>query len=130
MTATIDALVTGPLTPTTISRLAVLELKEPQRPGVRGFFTSQLHEEGLTSNWFRALSPTEGDLERLNGYHSRFGTATSPSCVRSDWTTTKSWKESRSRPTSAPATASAPALSVPSIPEYPGIPAGQKRPTA
>ena len=68
MTATIDALVTGPLTPTTISRLAVPELKEPQRPGVRGFFTSQLREEGLTSNWFRALSLNEGDLERLNGY--------------------------------------------------------------
>ncbi len=68
MTAISDAPVTGPLTPTAISRLAVPELEELQRPGVRGFFTSQLREEGLTSNWFRALSLNEGDLERLNGY--------------------------------------------------------------
>ena len=68
MTAITDAPVTGPLTPTAISRLAVPELEELQRPGVRGFFTSQLREEGLTSNWFRALSLNEGDLERLNGY--------------------------------------------------------------
>ena len=68
MTAITDAPVTGPLTPTAISRLAVPELEELQRPGVRGFFTSQLREEGLTSNWFRALSLNEGDLERLNAY--------------------------------------------------------------
>lgn len=68
MTATTEAPVTGPLTPTAISRLAVPELDELQTPGVRGFFTRQLRDEGLTSNWFRALSLNEGDLERLNAY--------------------------------------------------------------
>jgi uncharacterized peroxidase-related enzyme len=35
---------------------------------VKGFFSRQQREEGLTSNWFRALSLNEGDLERLNAY--------------------------------------------------------------
>lgn len=68
MTATTDAPVTGLLTPTAISRLAVPEIDELQNPAVRGFFTRQLRDEGVTSNWFRALSLNEGDLERLNGY--------------------------------------------------------------
>ena len=51
-----------------ISRLSVPELDDLQKPGVRGFFDRQLREEGLTSNWFRALSLNEADLERLNGY--------------------------------------------------------------
>lgn len=70
MTATADAPVThsAPLTPQRISRLQVPELDELATPGVRGFFTRQQREEGLTSNWFRALSLNEGDLERLNAY--------------------------------------------------------------
>ncbi|WP_299559271.1 peroxidase-related enzyme [uncultured Mycolicibacterium sp.] len=51
-----------------ISRLRVPELDELRTPGVKGFFTRQLREEGLTSNWFRALALNEADLERLNGY--------------------------------------------------------------
>lgn len=35
---------------------------------MKGFFTRQQREEGLTSNWFRALSLNEDDLGRLNGY--------------------------------------------------------------
>ncbi|ABM13820.1 peroxidase-related enzyme [Mycolicibacterium vanbaalenii] len=65
MTATADAPVQAPAT---ISRLAVPELDELRSPGVRGFFNRQLRDEGLTSNWFRALSLNEGDLERLNAY--------------------------------------------------------------
>ncbi len=65
MTATADA---PALTPTAISRLKVPALDELERPAVKGFFAKQQREEGLTSNWFRALSLNEGDLERLNGY--------------------------------------------------------------
>lgn len=70
MTATFDATTqqTTPLTPQRISRLEVPELDELTKPGVRGFFAHQQREEGLTSNWFRALSLNEGDLERLNAY--------------------------------------------------------------
>jgi uncharacterized peroxidase-related enzyme len=64
MTATTEA----PAYPQVISRLAVPELEELQKPGVRGFFNRQLRDEGLTSNWFRALALNEGDLERLNAY--------------------------------------------------------------
>lgn len=64
MTATVDT----SLTPSTISRLRVPELDDLTSPGVRGFFAKQQRDEGLTSNWFRALSLNEGDLERLNGY--------------------------------------------------------------
>jgi len=35
---------------------------------VRAFFDRQLRQEGLTSNWFRALSLNEDDLARLNAY--------------------------------------------------------------
>ncbi|MDA2890719.1 peroxidase-related enzyme [Mycolicibacterium sp. BiH015] len=66
MTATVPD--TSTLTPAAISRLAVPELDDLRSPGVRGFFTRQLREEGLTSNWFRALSLNEDDLERLNAY--------------------------------------------------------------
>jgi hypothetical protein len=31
-------------------------LDELETPGVRGFFARQHREEGLTSNWFRALA--------------------------------------------------------------------------
>lgn len=68
MTATADTQADASLTPTTISRLRVPELDELRTPGVRGFFSRQLREEGLTSNWFRALSLNEEDLERLNAY--------------------------------------------------------------
>lgn len=70
MTATADAHVHQPteLTPNRISRLQVPELDELSRPAVKGFFSRQQREEGLTSNWFRALSLNEGDLERLNAY--------------------------------------------------------------
>jgi uncharacterized peroxidase-related enzyme len=64
MTATTEA----PAYPQVISRLAVPELEDLQKPGVRGFFNRQLRDEGLTSNWFRALALNEGDLERLNAY--------------------------------------------------------------
>ncbi|BBY77268.1 peroxidase [Mycolicibacterium parafortuitum] len=68
MTATADIRPAPPLTPVRISRLAVPDLDELSSPGVRGFFNRQLREEGLTSNWFRALSLNESDLERLNAY--------------------------------------------------------------
>lgn len=67
MTATADA-PTATLTPDRISRLEVPELDDLTNAGVRGFFARQQREEGLTSNWFRALSLNEGDLERLNAY--------------------------------------------------------------
>jgi uncharacterized peroxidase-related enzyme len=66
MTTTADAPTS--LTPSTISRLRVPEIDELSRPAVQGFFAKQQRDEGLTSNWFRALSLNEGDLERLNGY--------------------------------------------------------------
>lgn len=66
MTATAESPTT--LTPATISRLRVPGVDELSRPAVRGFFAKQQRDEGLTSNWFRALSLNEGDLERLNGY--------------------------------------------------------------
>jgi uncharacterized peroxidase-related enzyme len=59
---------TSPLTPDRISRLAVPRLDQLTDPAVKGFFSRQQREEGLTSNWFRALSLNEGDLERLNAY--------------------------------------------------------------
>jgi uncharacterized peroxidase-related enzyme len=70
MTTTADAptAVESSLTPGRISRLDVPEVDELQNDEVRGFFTRQQREEGLTSNWFRALSLNEGDLGRLNGY--------------------------------------------------------------
>jgi len=70
MTTTADAPSPSatPLTPNRISRLEVPELDELSNPGVKGFFSRQQREEGLTSNWFRALSLNEGDLERLNAY--------------------------------------------------------------
>ena len=55
-------------TPTRISRLDVPDVDELRNREVRGFFTHQQREEGLTSNWFRALSLNEDDLARLNGY--------------------------------------------------------------
>lgn len=54
--------------PVRISRLRVPDLDELHTAGVRGFFSRQQREEGLTSNWFRALSLNEADLERLNNY--------------------------------------------------------------
>ncbi|MGH3642069.1 MAG: peroxidase-related enzyme [Mycobacterium sp.] len=70
MTTTADAPTqpASPLTPDRISRLRVPELDELSTPAVKGFFSHQQREEGLTSNWFRALSLNEGDLERLNAY--------------------------------------------------------------
>lgn len=70
MTTTADAPAqqAAALTPDRISRLRVPELDELSRPAVSGFFARQQREEGLTSNWFRALSLNEGDLERLNAY--------------------------------------------------------------
>ena len=59
---------TTSLTPATISRLEVPEVEELTIPALKGFFTRQQREEGLTSNWFRALSLNEDDLGRLNGY--------------------------------------------------------------
>ncbi len=59
---------TSKLTPTKISRLRVPELDELHTPGVRNFFARQERQEGLASNWFRALSLNEEDLERLNAY--------------------------------------------------------------
>lgn len=67
MTATADAPAASP-SPVRVSRLRVPDLDELTTPGVRGFFSRQQREEGLTSNWFRALSLNEADLERLNGY--------------------------------------------------------------
>ena len=69
MTTTADAPAQhASLTPTRISRLAVPAVDDLSTPAVKGFFTRQQREEGLTSNWFRALSLNEGDLERLNAY--------------------------------------------------------------
>lgn len=51
-----------------ISRLRVPELEELHVGAVRDFFAGQQRNEGLTSNWFRALSLNEADLARLNGY--------------------------------------------------------------
>lgn len=70
MTTTADALTSRAtsLDPDRISRLDVPPLDELSRPAVRGFFERQQREEGLTSNWFRARSLNEGDLERLNAY--------------------------------------------------------------
>jgi uncharacterized peroxidase-related enzyme len=70
MTTTADAPAqpASPLTPDRISRLRVPELDELSTPAVKGFFSHQQREEGLTSNWFRALSLNEGDLGRLNAY--------------------------------------------------------------
>src|ERR1044072_8231421 len=59
MTATADPPTT--LTPATISRLRVPDIDELSRPAVKGFFAKQQRDEGLTSNWFRALSLNEGD---------------------------------------------------------------------
>jgi uncharacterized peroxidase-related enzyme len=56
------------LAPTRISRLEVPEVDALSNQAVKGFFTRQQREEGLTSNWFRALSLNEDDLGRLNGY--------------------------------------------------------------
>jgi uncharacterized peroxidase-related enzyme len=67
-TADAPAAHAAPPTPDHISRLRVPPLDELSTPGVRGFFARQQREEGLTSNWFRALSLNEGDLERLNAY--------------------------------------------------------------
>jgi uncharacterized peroxidase-related enzyme len=58
----------GSVLPTRISRLRVPELGELQVGAVRDFFARQQRDEGLTSNWFRALSLNEDDLARLNGY--------------------------------------------------------------
>ncbi len=55
-------------TATRISRLRVPDLDELQNGPVRDFFAGQQRDEGLTSNWFRALSLNEDDLARLNGY--------------------------------------------------------------
>ena len=66
MTTTADP-ATG-LTSTRISRLDVPEVEALSNPAVKGFFTRQQRDEGLTSNWFRALSLNEDDLGRLNGY--------------------------------------------------------------
>jgi uncharacterized peroxidase-related enzyme len=66
MTTTADS-ATG-LAPARISRLAVPEVDALSNHAVKGFFTHQQREEGLTSNWFRALSLNEDDLGRLNGY--------------------------------------------------------------
>ncbi|SBS70623.1 Uncharacterized peroxidase-related protein [uncultured Mycobacterium sp.] len=56
------------LAPIRISRLDVPEVDALSNQSVKGFFTHQQREEGLTSNWFRALSLNEDDLGRLNGY--------------------------------------------------------------
>jgi uncharacterized peroxidase-related enzyme len=66
MTTTTDPVLS--LTPIRISRLDVPEVAELSNPSVKGFFTHQQREEGLTSNWFRALSLNEDDLGRLNAY--------------------------------------------------------------
>ena len=59
---------TESVSPPRISRLRVPELDELQVGEVREFFDGQQRDEGLTSNWFRALSLNEEDLQRLNGY--------------------------------------------------------------
>ena len=66
MTTTADP--RAALSPARISRLDVPEVESLQNDAVRGFFTRQQREEGLTSNWFRALSLNEDDLGRLNAY--------------------------------------------------------------
>jgi uncharacterized peroxidase-related enzyme len=55
-------------TPTRISRLEVPEVEALHNTAVRNFFAHQQRDEGLTSNWFRALSLNDDDLGRLNGY--------------------------------------------------------------
>ncbi|KAA0108320.1 peroxidase-related enzyme [Mycolicibacterium sp. P1-5] len=55
-------------TPIRISRLDVPGVDELSNQSVKGFFTHQQREEGLTSNWFRALALNEDDLGRLNAY--------------------------------------------------------------
>lgn len=59
---------TETVSPALISRLRVPELDELRDGPVRDFFAEQQRDEGLTSNWFRALSLNEEDLARLNGY--------------------------------------------------------------
>lgn len=66
MTTTADSATA--LTTARISRLDVPEVDELSNPAVKGFFTHQQREEGLTSNWFRALALNEDDLGRLNAY--------------------------------------------------------------
>ncbi len=66
MTTTVETATS--LTPNRISRLHVPEVDQLSHPEVKGFFTRQQREEGLTSNWFRALSLNEDDLARLNAY--------------------------------------------------------------
>jgi uncharacterized peroxidase-related enzyme len=56
------------IAPARISRLEVPEVETLTNDAVRGFFTRQQREEGLTSNWFRALALNEDDLGRLNAY--------------------------------------------------------------
>lgn len=68
MTTTADAPTIASSAPSRMSRLRVPALDELQTTAVRGFFAKQQRDEGLTSNWFRALSLNEQDLERLNGY--------------------------------------------------------------
>jgi uncharacterized peroxidase-related enzyme len=59
---------TSELKPKRISRLDVPELDALRNDAVRHFFTRQQRDEGLTSNWFRALALNEDDLGRLNAY--------------------------------------------------------------
>jgi len=66
MTTTADPVTSR--TPARISRLDVPDVDSLNNQAVKGFFTHQQREEGLTSNWFRALSLNEDDLGRLNGY--------------------------------------------------------------
>ena len=66
MTTTVEPTTTH--TPIRISRLHVPEVEQLSNAEVKGFFTRQQREEGLTSNWFRALSLNEDDLGRLNAY--------------------------------------------------------------
>ena len=66
MTTTAESRAT--LTPARISRLEVPEVEALRNDAVRDFFSRQQREEGLTSNWFRALSLNEDDLGRLNAY--------------------------------------------------------------
>jgi uncharacterized peroxidase-related enzyme len=67
-TTTVTANGTETAPPARISRLRVPELDELRVAAVRDFFAVQQRDEGLTSNWFRALSLNEDDLARLNGY--------------------------------------------------------------
>ena len=66
MTTTVEPTTTH--TPNRISRQHVPEVEQLSNAEVKGFFTRQQREEGLTSNWFRALSLNEDDLGRLNAY--------------------------------------------------------------